>query len=85
MNSTEFVTDLISQLKLSKVNLNRLVLELPEKTALDNMQQVLSNIALLQNNGIGIALDDFGMEYSNKFYCKNGREPTQHSSDQVVG
>ena len=65
INSTEFVTDLISQLKLSKVNLNRLVLELPEKTALDNMQQVLSNIALLQNNGIGIALDDFGMEYSN--------------------
>ena len=65
INSTEFVTNLISQLKGSKVNLNRLVLELPEKTALDNMQQVLSNIALLQNNGIGIALDDFGMEYSN--------------------
>jgi len=65
INSTEFVTDLISQLKLLKVNLNHLVLELPEKTSLDNMQQVLSNIALLQNNGILIALDDFGMEYSN--------------------
>ena len=65
INSTEFVNALINQLKHSKVNLNRLVLELPEKTALGNIQQALSNIELLQKNGILIALDDFGMEHSN--------------------
>ena len=65
INSTEFVADLITQFKLAQVNLNRLVLELPEKTALGNMEKALSNIKLLQQSGIGIALDDFGMEHSN--------------------
>ncbi len=65
INSTEFVTDLINQFKLAQLNLHRLVLELPEKTALVNMQQALSNIDLLQKSGIVIALDDFGMEHSN--------------------
>lgn len=65
INSTEFVADFISQFKLAQVNLNRLILELPEKTALGNMEKALSNIKLLQQSGIGIALDDFGMEHSN--------------------
>jgi len=65
INSTEFVTDLINQFKLAQLNLHRLVLELPEKTALVNMKRALHNIALLQKNGIVIALDDFGMEHSN--------------------
>ena len=65
INSTKFVTDLINQFKLAQLNLQRLVLELPEKTALVNMQQALSNIDLLQKSGIVIALDDFGMEHSN--------------------
>ena len=65
INSTEFVTALINQFKLAQLNLQRLVLELPEKTALVNMQQALSNIDLLQKSGIVIALDDFGMEHSN--------------------
>ncbi len=65
INSTTFVTDLINQFKLAQLNLHRLVLELPEKTALVNMKRALHNIALLQKNGIVIALDDFGMEHSN--------------------
>ena len=65
INSTEFVTDLINQFKLAQINLNCLVLELPEKTALVNMERALNNIDLLQKNGVVIALDDFGMEHSN--------------------
>ena len=41
INSTEFVTDLINQFKLAQINLNCLVLELPEKTALVNMERAL--------------------------------------------
>lgn len=65
IHSHLMVSDFISQLKKLNVKPGSLVLELPEKAAILNTEKALSNIKLLQKNGIIIALDDFGMEHSN--------------------
>ena len=59
------VNHFISQVQEANIKPKNLVLELPEKAAILNTKKALSNIKLLQKNGIGIALDDFSMEHSN--------------------
>jgi EAL domain-containing protein (putative c-di-GMP-specific phosphodiesterase class I) len=65
IHSTKMVTELITLIKSANIKPDRLVIELPEKAAIVNTKKALSNIKLLQKNGISIALDDFGMEHSN--------------------
>ncbi|MDB9958605.1 bifunctional diguanylate cyclase/phosphodiesterase [Oceanospirillaceae bacterium] len=65
IHSSQMVNHFISQVQEAKIRPKSLVLELPEKAAILNTKKALSNIKLLQKSGIGIALDDFGMEHSN--------------------
>jgi cyclic di-GMP phosphodiesterase Gmr len=65
IQSSQLVEKFISKLSGLPMLHGNLVLELPEKTAILNPKTALKNIMLLQENGIKIALDDFGMEHSN--------------------
>ncbi|MCO4837685.1 MAG: EAL domain-containing protein [Oceanospirillaceae bacterium] len=65
IHSSQMVNHFIRQFQEANIKPKNLVLELPEKAAILNTKKALSNIKLLQNSGIGIALDDFGMEHSN--------------------
>ncbi|WP_157799742.1 EAL domain-containing protein, partial [Bacillus subtilis] len=44
------------------------VLEVTETAQLDDAEQAISMLRMLQQTGVAVALDDFGMGYSNLNY-----------------
>ncbi|MFJ5759037.1 EAL domain-containing protein [Neobacillus sp. NPDC093182] len=61
----ETVKDTLERYQLSA---NLLKIEITERTAMTNVQQTLNTIKELQDNGVDIILDDFGIGYSSISY-----------------
>jgi diguanylate cyclase (GGDEF)-like protein len=64
-HTSRYVTDIINQLQHAGADPKKLIIELPETAQIHNQQLVLQNVIYLREQGIRIALDDFGMEHSN--------------------
>ena len=64
-HTSRYVGDIITQLKKAGSNTTKLVFELPETAQIHDHEMVLKNVNYLRQNGVHIALDDFGMEHSN--------------------
>ncbi len=64
-HTSRYVTDIVNQMKNAGADANKLIIELPETAQIHNQQLVLQNVNYLREQGIRIALDDFGMEHSN--------------------
>lgn len=64
-HTSRYVTDIINQLQHAGADPQKLIIELPETAQIHNQQLVLQNVNYLRDQGIRIALDDFGMEHSN--------------------
>lgn len=60
-----FVESLIEILKKSGLNNERIGIEITENNRCKNQKEAKKNIELLKESGFLIALDDFGVEYSN--------------------
>ncbi len=65
-----FVDQVLSALKLSGANPQRLKLELTESLLVQDVPQVVEKMAALKNRGVGFSLDDFGTGYSSLSYLK---------------
>lgn len=61
----EFLKKIVKIVNDSKIIKNRICLEIIEKFGVEEIEKIQENIKFLQDNGILIAIDDFGVEYSN--------------------
>lgn len=95
-NSSSFFIKAIRQAKVAP---QRICFEITENLALVNNKNVSENLANLRKNGIGIALDDFGMHYSllsllpkvefdilkiDRFFTQSISDPTSHSIIKMI-
>lgn len=64
-HTPRYVTDIVNQLRQAGADIEKLIIELPETAEIHDQQLVVNNVNYLRENGIRIALDDFGMEHSN--------------------
>lgn len=65
LENEEFVKKAISILEKSKIGKGKICLEIVENVKLENLENLSVLIASLKNAGFRIAIDDFGVEYSN--------------------
>lgn len=61
----EFLKKIVKIVNYSKIVKNSICLEIIEKFGVEEIEKIQENIKFLQDNGILIAIDDFGVEYSN--------------------
>jgi len=61
----DFVTQVTHCLQRHQVDPHRLKLELTESMLIDDVQDIVSKMTALQQQGVGFALDDFGTGYSS--------------------
>ncbi|XZK74111.1 EAL domain-containing protein [Clostridium perfringens] len=61
----KFLNKVIEIVRNSNIGENSICLEIVEKFGADEINKIQENIRILQENGILIAIDDFGVEYSN--------------------
>lgn len=61
----EFLKKIVKIVNDSKTVKNSICLEIIEKFGVEEIEKIQENIKFLQDNGILIAIDDFGVEYSN--------------------
>ncbi|MDC4243678.1 EAL domain-containing protein [Clostridium perfringens] len=61
----EFLKKIVKIVNDNKIIKNSICLEIVEKFVVDEIEKIQENINFLQDNGILIAIDDFGVEYSN--------------------
>ncbi|MDH2335960.1 EAL domain-containing protein [Clostridium perfringens] len=61
----EFLKKIVKIVNGSKIIKNSICLEIIEKFGVEEIEKIQENIKFLQDNGILIAIDDFGVEYSN--------------------
>ncbi|WP_447079688.1 EAL domain-containing protein [Clostridium perfringens] len=61
----EFLKKIVKIVNDNKIIKNSICLEIIEKFVVDEIEKIQENINFLQDNGILIAIDDFGVEYSN--------------------
>ena len=64
------VSDLCSLISLSPIAADRVTFEITETTFAENFDQIYYSISKLKKLGCGIALDDFGVEYSSLRYIQ---------------
>jgi len=69
-NQTNFVDEVLKIVQESKINPQRLKLELTESSLLKNVDQSIEKMQALQEQGIDFAMDDFGIGYSSLSYLK---------------
>jgi len=69
-NQSSFVDDVIKIVHGSRINPQRLKLELTESSLLKNVDQSIEKMQELQTHGIAFAMDDFGIGYSSLSYLK---------------
>lgn len=61
----DFLKKIIRIVKENKVKENTICLEIVEKFGVEEIKKIQENMKFLKENGILIAIDDFGVEYSN--------------------
>lgn len=61
----KFLNKVIEIVRNSNIGENSICLEIVEKFGAEEIEKIRENIKFLQDNGILIAIDDFGVEYSN--------------------
>jgi len=66
----EFVEQVISTLRRTGADPNRLTLELTESVLVHNVEDVIEKMSALKSEGVNFALDDFGTGYSSLYYLK---------------
>ncbi len=66
----DFVERILTVLKKTGANPNRLKLELTESLLVENVQDVIEKMHALKAKGVGFSLDDFGTGYSSLTYLK---------------
>jgi len=66
----EFVDQVISTLRRTGADPNRLTLELTESLLVHNVEDVIEKMSDLKREGVNFALDDFGTGYSSLYYLK---------------
>jgi EAL domain-containing protein (putative c-di-GMP-specific phosphodiesterase class I) len=66
----EFVEQVISTLRHTGADPNRLTLELTESLLVHNVEDVIEKMSDLKREGVNFALDDFGTGYSSLYYLK---------------
>jgi diguanylate cyclase (GGDEF)-like protein/PAS domain S-box-containing protein len=69
-HQTDFVSQVLTELKRSGANPLRLNLELTESVLIYDMNDVIDKMATLKARGISFSLDDFGTGYSSLSYLK---------------
>lgn len=70
LQSPEFPTRVTDLLQSYALDPALLVIELTETAYIENFQMVLNNLKDLSNNGVMVALDDFGVGFSSFSYLK---------------
>lgn len=65
IENDNFVKRFIEILSKSNLEDNRICLEVIERVKMNDINKITKNIGLLKNAGFKIAIDDFGVEYSN--------------------
>ena len=65
MENTEFIKEVIKTIKENNVKRNSICMEIIESVKINDLTKIKESINLLKENGIIIAIDDFGVEYSN--------------------
>jgi len=68
INLESFLGTVKDTLERYQLSANLLKIEITERTAMTNVQQTLNTIKKLQDNGVDIILDDFGVGYSSISY-----------------
>ncbi|MEC1525094.1 EAL domain-containing protein [Neobacillus niacini] len=68
INLESFLETVKDTLERYQLSANLLKIEITERTAMTNVQQTLNTIKELQDNGVDIILDDFGVGYSSISY-----------------
>ena len=66
----DFVDQVLTVLKDTGANPQRLKLELTESLLVDNVQDIIEKMFALKAKGVGFSLDDFGTGYSSLSYLK---------------
>ena len=64
----DFVDSVIDTIQKTKINPNKLKLELTESLVLDDVQDTISKMQVLKKIGVSFSLDDFGTGYSSLSY-----------------
>ena len=70
LKSPDFVDEVLSILRDSGANPQRLKLELTESLLVDDVEDAISKMTALKEKGVGFSLDDFGTGYSSLSYLK---------------
>ena len=65
VENDDFVRKYIKILSKSKLGPNKICLEIIERVKMNDLNKITRNINLLKDAGFKIAIDDFGVEYSN--------------------
>ena len=65
IQNNKFVEKAIDLLKASKLKDNSICLEIVERVGISDLDKIINNINKLKKAGFKIAIDDFGVEYSN--------------------
>lgn len=65
IENDKFVEKVIEILSKSNLENNSICLEIVERVKMNDINKITRNIDLLKNAGFKIAIDDFGVEYSN--------------------
>jgi len=71
LNNEEFLDAIISQLKASGIDGNKICFEITETAAIANLNTAMKFISTLKEIGCRFALDDFGSGLSSFAYLKN--------------
>ncbi len=66
----DFVEQVVSTLRNTGADPNRLTLELTESLLVHNVEDVIEKMTALKKEGVNFALDDFGTGYSSLYYLK---------------
>jgi EAL domain-containing protein (putative c-di-GMP-specific phosphodiesterase class I) len=70
LKSAHFVPEVLTVIAQSGIDPTRLKLELTESLILDNVEQVITKMTQLKDQGVRFSLDDFGTGYSSLSYLK---------------
>ena len=66
----DFVSQVLSIIKKTNADPNRLKLELTESLLVADLEDVIGKMSVLKSRGVGFSLDDFGTGYSSLKYLK---------------
>src|SRR4051794_17407709 len=65
-----FADQVLAALRQSRIEPQRLTLELTEQSVVQDIARATANLHVLRSFGVGVALDDFGTGYSSLLYLR---------------